>query len=94
MYADDGIFIGKNFSPLRRFIWELNTMGIELAPEKSKMVDDIFNFLGFTISKRSGTISRDDLGQINYRKVSEETLMQWLRDGGGLYGNKEEPNKK
>jgi hypothetical protein len=75
LYADDGIYIGDDFSPLRRFIWELNTMGVEIAPEKSKEIDDVFIFLGFTISLKSGTIGRADLGQVNYRELSEIELL-------------------
>jgi hypothetical protein len=76
LYADDGIYIGEDFSPLRRFLWELNTMGVEIAPEKSKEITDVFLFLGFTISLRSKTIGRDDLGQINFMEYSEEDLIK------------------
>jgi hypothetical protein len=94
LYADDGIYIGDDFSPLRRFLWELNTMGIEIAPEKSKEIDDVFQFLGFTISLKSGTIGRPDLGQVNFREINEKDLLEWIKKGGGLYGNKENQEVK
>jgi len=51
-------------------------MGIEISPEKSRDIDDVFIFLGFTISIKSSTIERSDLGQINFRDVSETELME------------------
>lgn len=94
LYADDGIYIGDDFSPLRRFLWELNTMGVEIAPEKSKEIDDIFEFLGFSISISEGTIYRPDLGYFNFNTSKENELMDWIKAGGGIYGNKEDQNKK
>jgi hypothetical protein len=94
LYADDGVYIGEDFSPLRRFLWELNTMGIEIAPEKSMEIDDVFLFLGFTISLKSCTIGRPDLGQVNFMEIGENELMLFLKSGGGIYGNKENPEVK
>jgi hypothetical protein len=51
-------------------------MGVEIAPEKSNEIDDIFQFLGFTISLKSGTIGRADLGQVNFREINENDLMK------------------
>jgi hypothetical protein len=94
LYADDGVFIGEDFSPLRRFLWELNTMGIEIAPEKSREIDDVFMFLGFCISLKKSTIGRPDLGEVKFKEISETELLEWLKSGGGVYGNKEDPEKK
>lgn len=51
-------------------------MGIEIAPEKSREIDDVFFFLGFTISLKSSTIGRADLGEVNFREISEADLME------------------
>lgn len=68
-------------------------MGIEIAPEKSKEIDDVFVFLGFTISLKSKTIGRADLGEINFMDLDENKLMEYLKSGGGIYSNKENPEK-
>jgi hypothetical protein len=69
-------------------------MGVEIAPEKSGEIDDVFLFLGFTISLKSHTIGRADLGQVNFMEINESKLMEFLKSGGGIYGNKENPEVK
>jgi len=69
-------------------------MGVEIAPEKSKEIDDVFVFLGFTISLKSCTIGRPDLGEVKFMEIDESKLMEFLKSGGGIYGNKENPEVK
>jgi hypothetical protein len=96
MYADDGIYIGKELQPIYDWLNKLLVIGINTESTKTREIEyREFKFLGFTIDLEKGWISREDLGQIKWTECSEKTIEEWLKKGRGLYApRKEEINKR
>jgi hypothetical protein len=94
IYADDGVYIGEEMGPIKRWILEVATTGVKIAPEKSKTVEGPFNFLGFTLDLKNKILTREDLGKLEYKDLPEEDIIQWIRRGKGIYSNPSSINTK
>jgi len=70
------------------------TTGVKIAPEKSKIVEGPFKFLGFTIDLKKRIIEREDLGLLKYKDLPEDEIIQWIRRGKGIYSNPSSINTK
>jgi hypothetical protein len=95
MYADDGIYIGKDLQPIYDWLNKLLVLGINTESSKTREIEyREFKFLGFTIDLEKGWLYREDLGQIKWTENSEETIINWIKKGRGLYAPKKEEIEK
>lgn len=76
MYADDGIyFYRNNITAFTDWMEKMGKAGVQLAPEKSGGLPDIFKFAGFTFDCNEKTVSSKD-ETISWRDPS---LIEWLK---------------
>jgi len=59
LYADDGILIGGE-DKFKEFVKKSINVGAEIAPEKTRIVEDQFKFLGVIINIKARTIETED----------------------------------
>lgn len=56
LYADDGVFIGNDWSKFKKWRQDVSLVGAEIADEKSGMVGNSFKFLGTLIDRKGECI--------------------------------------
>jgi hypothetical protein len=94
MYADDGIYFFKNhMSRFHRWIERMAYAGIEIAPEKSKMIGQRFKFCGVEIDRDTEMCYFYETvnGKVMESKCSwknEDVLESWLKTINNKYYKK------
>lgn len=89
MYADDGVYYYKTKEEreeLEKWLKKAQGIGVKIAPEKSREVDNEFRFLGFDINIKNKTLKSGN-SQISF---NDPALEYWLKTVGSYYGKKAE----
>jgi len=76
MYADDGICFFKN-NPGKFFKWmqRMENAGIRIAPEKSKMIENEFQFCGIKFNRRMQTVEYEG----STRSWHDKDISNWIK---------------
>lgn len=84
MYADDGIYLGKDMKAFKEWMDDMYLIGLKIAEKKSGLVKDKLQFLGFSIDIERQTIEYDGHKKSWY----DPDLGEWLKKATAWYGKK------
>jgi len=84
MYADDGVFTGP-LDKFKTWLGNVSLVGVELAEEKSRIVEEEFKFLGCIINLKKENITYEN----DSRLWTAIDLEPWLRKVAQQYAPKE-----
>lgn len=76
MYADDGIYVGKDLKKFNSWLEMMSLVGVKLSKSKSKLVDKEFSFLGFKINRENHTISFEG----ETKSWNEALNTEWVKE--------------